>query len=81
MATYGPGALGLGWEWSLMELARHLGGAAQRFDEDALAATPEGKDFVRGSAQSWAQADIDAGADPTQAKAAAQRTTAFFLGE
>ena len=78
---FGPGATGVGWEWSFMELARQIAAPSTlKFDEDAFAATPQGKAFVMGSSQLWAQAAIAAGADTATAPAAARRTAAFFLG-
>ena len=81
LTTYGPGALGVGWEWSLMELARHLDGQSPRFGEAALAATPAGQAFVRRSAKSWANAAIADGTDARDAGEKARLTAAFYLGE
>src|SRR5262249_13867938 len=54
-AQFGPGAVGVGWDMTLMGLDRHLAtGAAndpQRFM--AWVASPEGKDFVRRSSADW----------------------------
>jgi uncharacterized protein YndB with AHSA1/START domain len=78
---FGPGAIGVGWEWSFMELARQIAAPSTlKFVEEAFVATPQGKAFVMGSSQLWAQAAIAAGADTATATAAARRTAAFFLG-
>ncbi len=81
LKTYGPGALGVGWEWSLMELARHLDGHRPRFDEAAFAATFEGQAFVRGSAEFWGQAAIADGAEAHDAGEKARLTAGFYLGD
>ncbi len=79
---FGPGATGVGWELSFLGLAFHLGNPdGPKLDEDAFAASPAGKDFIVGSSDSWAQAAIANGADPTTAQAAANRTTDFYTGE
>ncbi|WP_153505119.1 SRPBCC domain-containing protein [Cumulibacter manganitolerans] len=82
--TYGPGATGVGWDGGLLGLALHLGTQDAALDPaDALAwgMTDEGRSFYRGSADSWAQAHISAGADRAAATAAADRTYAFYTGE
>jgi uncharacterized protein YndB with AHSA1/START domain len=80
--SLGPAGLGIGWEWSLMELARHLARPdALRFDEQAFAALSQGRAFIAGSAAGWAAAAIADGDAPALAKAAAARAQAFFCGE
>ena len=49
--TYGPGATGVGWDLALLGLAAHLAG--QVLDEHDLAATLEGQELMRRSAQKW----------------------------
>jgi uncharacterized protein YndB with AHSA1/START domain len=71
--TYGPGAVGVGWDLALLGLTAHL--AAETLPEADLAATPEGQDFVRRSAASWGDAHASGGAAVEQAEAAARRTS------
>ncbi len=79
---YGPGAVGVGWELGLMGLAIHLAQPTEPMpDEAALATSPDGKAFITGSNEGWAQAAIAAGTDPSAASAASKRTTAFYTGE
>ena len=79
---YGPGAVGVGWEMGLMGLALHLAQpAAPKPDEIEFATSPEGRAFIAGSSDGWAQAAVAAGTDPDAAHAAASRTTAFYTGE
>lgn len=77
---YGAGAGGVGWEFGLVGLAMHLAGEA-RLDEAAVAASPEGKDFVAKSSEAWGAAEIAGGESAAQAKARAKATSAFYRGE
>ena len=79
---YGPGAVGVGWELGLMGLASHLAHpSASKPDEVAFATSPDGKAIITGSSEAWGQAAVAAGTDPDAARAAANRTTAFYTGE
>ena len=79
---YGPGATGVGWELGLLGLAVHITRPTEPMpDEAAFAASPDGKAFIAGSSQGWAQAAVAAGTEPDAARAAARRTTAFYTGE
>ena len=79
---FGPGAAGVGWELGLMGLAAHLERPEEaRTDEAAFVATSEGRALMAGSSEAWGRAAIAAGADAATARAAAQRTTAFYTGE
>ena len=80
---FGPGAVGVGWDGALMGLGRHLETGAANDPQAAMAwmGSPEGKDFMRRSSDSWCRASIAAGTDAAAAKAAAARTTAFYTGE
>ena len=81
-SEYGPGATGVGWELGLLGLAFHLADPdAPKPDEVAFATSPDGKAFIRGSGEGWAQAGIEAEANPAAARAAARRTIAFYTGE
>lgn len=77
---YGPGAVGVGWELGLLGLDRHLESGAP-VDPAAFAAwsaSPEGKELIRSSSAGWAEASIAAGTPEEAARAAADRTTAFY---
>ena len=79
---FGPGAVGVGWEMGFLGLALHIADpTAPKPDEEEFAASPEGRAFIRGSSEVWAQAAIVAGTEPEVANAAAGRTTAFYTGE
>jgi uncharacterized protein YndB with AHSA1/START domain len=79
-AQYGPGATGIGWDGALVGLARHLAGAPpvdpQKAQEWML--SPEGKRFSTLSGQRWCEADIAFGTDEAAARAAAERSIAFY---
>ncbi len=77
---FGPGAVGVGWDLGLHSLEQHLAGG-EAVDQAAAAAwptTPEGTEFVRLAGEGWAEAAIDDGDEPAQARAAADRTIAFY---
>lgn len=81
---YGPGAGGVGWDLSLLGLARHLA-------EPGAVALPEAdpdwmesavaREFVRGASDGWADAAIADGQTESQARAAGERTRRFYTGE
>ena len=79
---YGPGAVGIGWEMGLLGLALHLADpTAPKPDEEAFAASRDGRAFIAGSSDGWGKAAAAAGEDPDAAGAAARRTAAFYTGE
>ena len=79
---YGPGAAGVGWELTLLGLEMHITQSDEAMsDETAFVTSPEGRAFISGSSEGWANASVAAGTPPDAARAAAQRTTAFFTGE
>lgn len=80
---YGPGAVGVGWDLTLMGLGQHLSTGAAVDPQQALAwtASEEGKNFMRQSSEQWCGASISAGTDEAAARDAASRTTAFYTGE
>ena len=78
---FGPGAVGIGWDLTVMGLALHLasGGAARRrrggHGLDDLCGGPR---FMTVSNAAWRDADIADGTDPEIATAAAARTLAAY---
>ncbi len=74
---FGPGAVGVGWDLSLLGLAEHLatGGAVNPDPSD-----PAGLEFIRRSSDGWCQASIAYGTPTEQAEAAAARTSAAYTG-
>ncbi len=79
---YGAGATGVGWDLILLGLAMHVADpAAPKPDEVAFVTSPDGRAFIAGSSAAWAEAAVAAGEEPTTARAAAARTTAFYTGD
>ncbi len=79
-ATYGPGAVGVGWDLALLGLSAHLAGETLG-DPRAWEATPEARDFMTHSARSWGEAMVAAGANEEEATSAVWNTTAFYVPE
>lgn len=81
---FGPGAVGVGWDLSLAGLGLHVAGGGAAVDPAgfvAWSASDEGKAFIRGASEDWGRASVAFGTDPAAAKAAADRTTAFYIGQ
>lgn len=74
--TYGPGAVGVGWEGGLLGLAAYLSG--EPLPEADFGATPAGQDFMRRSAAAWGEAHAAGGATVDDAGAAARRTSEAY---
>lgn len=79
---FGPGAVGVGWDLALLGLTMHVSTGASPDPQTAVTfpASEEGRRFIEASGQGWRQAAVEAGADPVQAAAAADRTFAFYTG-
>jgi uncharacterized protein YndB with AHSA1/START domain len=80
-AEFGPGATGVGWDLTLNGLVRHLTAPETTMtheEAEAWALSPEGIAFATQSSTLWYEADVAAGADPAAARAAADRTRAFY---
>lgn len=73
---FGPGAVGIGWEMGLMGMAEHL--AAPDAERPPRETVPDLTDYIVASSKEWGQVDIDAGADPETARAAARRTAEAY---
>lgn len=79
---FGPGAVGIGWDLGLVGLASHLGSDAGMSPAEGMAwsASAEGTRFITASSERWAEASIAAGTPEPEARAAAERVTAFYTG-
>jgi hypothetical protein len=80
---FGAGAGGVGWDLALLGLHLHLATGGSAIIEEGMewATSAEGKRFMARASDDWCRASIAGGADPAVARAAAQRTTAFYSGE
>jgi len=81
-AQFGPGAVGVGWDLGLTGLALHLatGEAVDAAGHQAWTGSEEGVRFITLSSEGWRDASIAAGTPEEDARAAADRTTAFYTG-
>jgi uncharacterized protein YndB with AHSA1/START domain len=80
--TYGPGAVGVGWDLGLFGLARHIESpAAERPPESAesWALSDEAKRFYAIASKAWGEAAARDGMD--NALEAAENTRKFYSGE
>ncbi|RKR87625.1 uncharacterized protein YndB with AHSA1/START domain [Micromonospora pisi] len=78
---FGPGATGVGWDLGLLGLGMHLasgGEPVDRAEVEAWSGSAEGREFITLSSGRWRDASVEAGTDPAQAQAAAERTTGFY---
>ncbi|MGC4191248.1 MAG: SRPBCC family protein [Thermomicrobiales bacterium] len=79
---YGPGAVGIGWDMSLLGLILHLDKVGTLSPKDAMGwmMSDDGINFMTRSNELWAEADIANGKDAERAHAAAANTLAFYTG-
>ena len=79
---FGPGAVGVGWEMGLLGIELHLSRPNEpKLDGATFHTTRDGKALIFGSSAAWGRAAQVAGTDPDVARAAAQRTAAFYVGD
>ena len=79
---FGPGAAGVGWEMGLLGMELHLTRPNEpKLDAATFHTTRDGKALIVGSSAGWARAAEAAGTEPDVARAAAQRTAAFYTGD
>ena len=80
---YGPGAVGIGWDLTLMGLGLHIGSGGVTADHDEIEAwstSPAALEVMRASNDGWREADIARGVPAEVARAAAERTIAAYTG-
>jgi hypothetical protein len=77
---FGPGAVGIGWDSTVLGLALHLSGGELGGPEEAVAwsVSPEGLEFMRLSGEQWYAAHVAAGEPEQAARAAADRTITAY---
>ena len=76
-SEYGPGAVGVGWDLTIVALAEHLETGEQVVPD---LGNPDALDFMRGSSDDWCRASIEGGTPAEEATAAAARTAAAYTG-
>jgi uncharacterized protein YndB with AHSA1/START domain len=74
---YGPGAVGVGWDLTLLGLGLHLAGGSIP-DRDAWPRSPEATEFMTRSSDAWRAAHEAAGATATEAATASAKTLAAY---
>ena len=79
----GPAGTGCGWDAALYALALHLEDPSADLLPrlSRFAASPEGADFTRATADAWFEAHVASGAHKKPARKASVRTAALYLGE
>lgn len=77
---FGPGAVGVGWDLSLLGLGLHLSGGRIE-DPQTWESSPEAREFMKASGQEWGRAHEAAGEDPERAAEMARNTIAFYAPE
>jgi uncharacterized protein YndB with AHSA1/START domain len=79
---FGPGAVGVGWDLSLLGLAEHVesGRTIGHETGEAWLKSQSGKAFVAASSEGWRAASIAWGTEAEAARSAAERTTSFYSG-
>ena len=79
---FGPGAVGVGWDLTLLGLTLHLESPASKTAEEGMAwmMSENGKQFVREASLAWGRASEASGTDAKAAADAAARTTAAYTG-
>jgi uncharacterized protein YndB with AHSA1/START domain len=73
---FGPGAVGVGWDLTVLGLGLHLAGLV---NPQGWGTSSEAYEFMTASAVAWGAAHEKAGEDPAQAVAAAERTASFYV--
>jgi len=74
---YGPGAVGVGWDTTLLGLDVFLRYGS--FDEDAWQHTPEAKEFLTRSTDAWGTVHAGTGASASDVATAVENTTNFHV--
>lgn len=76
---FGPGAVGIGWDLTVLGLARHLADATiPPAEAAAWVTTPEAATFMTQAADRWYEAHVASGEAPEKARAAADRAISFY---
>ncbi|MEJ2868043.1 SRPBCC family protein [Actinomycetospora sp. OC33-EN08] len=80
--TYGPSAVGIGWDLGILGLALYLDGAPMApADVETWSTSDEGREFVAACGHAWGTASEAIGIAPDDAAARAERTIAFYTGD
>ena len=75
---FGPGAVGVGWDLTVLGLGMHLRGESVG-DHEKFEASDEAREFMTRSSELWGAAYEPSGAPPEAVAAAVRGTTAFYV--
>jgi uncharacterized protein YndB with AHSA1/START domain len=77
---FGPGGVGVGWDLGLMGLGEHFrsGKSLDPKKAEQWTLSRDGRAFVEGCSNAWANASIAAGTEATKATEAAARVVDFY---
>ena len=75
---YGPGAVGVGWDLTLLGLMLHMEGFPKP-SEEQFAASKQATAFTKSCSDAWMGEAVRAGEDVTWARNAAEETTKFYV--
>jgi uncharacterized protein YndB with AHSA1/START domain len=78
---FGPGAVGIGWDLSLLGLFEHLRTGESVNIEAEAATSPAGVELMARSSDAWCEADIAFGTPEDVARARAEQTMAAYTGQ
>ena len=78
-AQFGPGAVGLGWDLTLLGLDGHLRGEPPPADYAELLESPEARAFMTHCSEAWGAAHAASGASEEEVAAAVAGTTAAYV--
>ncbi len=76
--TFGPGAVGVGWDGGVMGLGLYLDSGATVDDPMAWQVSEEGREFYRLSSKAWGEASRAAGVDEETITRNVAATTEFY---
>ncbi|MFI8262527.1 MULTISPECIES: SRPBCC family protein [unclassified Streptomyces] len=77
---YGPGAVGVGWDLTVLGLGMHLAGNSVHPSEAvAWMASDEARAFMTGSSEAWGRAHTASGESAAAVAAATRATTGFYV--
>lgn len=80
---FGPGAVGVGWDLSLVGLGLYLatGAPVDPAEAEQWSLSPQGRGFITAASDAWADAAVAGGEDRAAAQRRAGNVRAFYLGE
>jgi len=79
--TFGPGAVGVGWEQGAFGLSLYLRTGSTVDDPEAWQLSDEGRAYSKECSEGWGAASLAAGVDPETVERNIAATTAFYTGE